>query len=70
MSSTRIPDRRLEPRKLPKQALSGATVELLRRAYEAFNARDIQSALATMHPEVELAECDGGRPRSWPRGGA
>jgi AcrR family transcriptional regulator len=26
MSSTRIPDRRLEPRKLPKQARSGATV--------------------------------------------
>ena len=32
MSSTRIPDRRLEPRKLPKQARSGATVEAILEA--------------------------------------
>jgi 3-oxoacyl-[acyl-carrier protein] reductase len=29
------------------------TEELLRRAYAAFNARDIDGALATMHPDVE-----------------
>jgi ketosteroid isomerase-like protein len=28
-------------------------VALLRRAYEAFNARDIDGALATMQPDVE-----------------
>jgi AcrR family transcriptional regulator len=32
MSSTRIPDRRLEPRKLPKQARSGMTVEAILEA--------------------------------------
>ena len=32
MSSTRIPGRRLEPRKLPKQARSGATVEAILEA--------------------------------------
>ncbi len=32
MSSTRIPNRRLEPRKLPKQARSGATVEAILEA--------------------------------------
>jgi AcrR family transcriptional regulator len=32
MSSTRIPDRRLEPRKLPKQGRSGATVEAILEA--------------------------------------
>jgi ketosteroid isomerase-like protein len=26
---------------------------LLRRAYEAFNARDIDGALALMHPDVQ-----------------
>jgi ribosomal protein S18 acetylase RimI-like enzyme len=35
---------------------------LLRRAYEAFNARDIQGALATMHPEVDWPNAmEGGR---------
>jgi len=28
-------------------------MELLTAAYEAFNARDIERALATMHPDVE-----------------
>jgi nuclear transport factor 2 (NTF2) superfamily protein len=28
-------------------------MELLTTAYEAFNARDIERALATMHPDVE-----------------
>jgi AcrR family transcriptional regulator len=32
MSTTRIPNRRLEPRKLPKQARSGATVEAILEA--------------------------------------
>ena len=35
---------------------------LLRRAYEAFNARDIQGALATMHPQVDWPNAmEGGR---------
>jgi hypothetical protein len=33
---------------------------LLRRAYEAFDARAIDGALALMHPDVGLAERDGG----------
>jgi len=32
MSSTRVPGRRLEPRRLPKQARSGATVEAILQA--------------------------------------
>lgn len=40
MSPTRIPDRRLEPRKLPKQARSGATVEaILEAAAQIFERR-------------------------------
>lgn len=36
--------------------------ELLRRAYEAFNARDIDAALATMHPDVDWPNgMEGGR---------
>ncbi len=36
--------------------------QLLRRAYEAFNTRDIQGALATMHPEVDWPNAmEGGR---------
>jgi ribosomal protein S18 acetylase RimI-like enzyme len=36
--------------------------QLLHRAYEAFNARDIQSALATMHGEVDWPNgMEGGR---------
>lgn len=35
---------------------------LLRRAYEAFNARDIPGALATMHPQVDWPNAmEGGR---------
>jgi ketosteroid isomerase-like protein len=30
-----------------------SSVELIRRAYRAFNARDIDGALATMQPDVE-----------------
>jgi ketosteroid isomerase-like protein len=29
------------------------TEALLRRAYEAFNARDVEAAIALMHPEVD-----------------
>ena len=37
---------------------------LLRRAYEAFNARDIDGALAVMHPDVDWPNgMDGGRER-------
>lgn len=36
-------------------------MELLTAAYEAFNARNIERALATMHPEVEWPNgMDGG----------
>jgi hypothetical protein len=36
--------------------------ELLRRAYEAFNARDIDAALALMHPNVDWPNAiEGGR---------
>jgi hypothetical protein len=35
---------------------------LLRRAYEAFNARDIEAALASMHPDVDWPNgMEGGR---------
>jgi hypothetical protein len=37
---------------------------LLRRAYEAFNARDIDGALALMHPDVDWPNgLEGGRER-------
>ncbi len=40
MSSTRIPDQRLEPRKVPKQTRSGATVEaILEAAAQVFERR-------------------------------
>ncbi len=36
--------------------------ELLHRAYEAFNARDIDAALALMHPDVDWPNgMEGGR---------
>ena len=36
--------------------------DLLRRAYEAFNARDIDSALVLMHPDVDWPNgMEGGR---------
>jgi ribosomal protein S18 acetylase RimI-like enzyme len=36
--------------------------QLLHRAYEAFNARDIRGALATMHPQVDWPNAmEGGR---------
>lgn len=42
--------------------LSKEAEKLLRRAYEAFNARDIESAIATMHPEVDWPNgMEGGR---------
>jgi hypothetical protein len=35
---------------------------LLRRAYEAFNARDLDGALAPMHPDVDWPNAiEGGR---------
>ena len=38
--------------------------QLLRRAYEAFNARDIDGALALMHPDVDWPNgMEGGRER-------
>ena len=42
--------------------MSAANERLLRRAYEAFNARDIEGALATMHPDVDWPNgMEGGR---------
>jgi ketosteroid isomerase-like protein len=36
--------------------------ELLRRAYEAFNGRDLDAALALMHPDVDWPDAiEGGR---------
>ena len=32
--------------------IDSASTELLKRAYAAFNARDLDGALATMHPDV------------------
>jgi ketosteroid isomerase-like protein len=40
--------REVEPVKPPKQ-------ELLKAAYAAFNRRDLETALALLHPEVEWA---------------
>ncbi len=46
------------------RAVSEQHEQLLRRAYEAFNARDIQGALATLHPEVDWPNAiEGGRVR-------
>jgi galactose mutarotase-like enzyme len=48
-----------------EEAVGGAVEQherLLHRAYEAFNARDIDSALATMHPHVDWPNAmEGGR---------
>lgn len=42
--------------------MSNPHEQLLRRAYEAFNARDIDDALATMHPDVDWPNgLEGGR---------
>jgi hypothetical protein len=39
-----------------------AEEQLLRRAYDAFNARDIEAALAVMHPDVDWPNAmEGGR---------
>jgi len=39
-----------------------ANEQLIRRAYEAFNARDIEGALALMHPDVDWPNgMEGGR---------
>ena len=46
--------REVEPVKPPKQ-------ELLKAAYAAFNRRDLETALALLHPEVEWAKRAGRR---------
>jgi hypothetical protein len=38
-----------------------AQERLLRRAYDAFNARDIEAALALMHPDVDWPNAMEGR---------
>jgi hypothetical protein len=43
-------------------SVSDSHERLLRRAYEAFNARDIEGALATMHTDVDWPNgMEGGR---------
>jgi len=37
----------------PAASVAESDVALLKRAYQAFNARDIDAALATMQPDVE-----------------
>ena len=42
--------------------MSDPQEQLLRRAYEAFNARDVDGALATMHADVDWPNgMEGGR---------
>ncbi|HZV75126.1 MAG TPA: OsmC family protein [Conexibacter sp.] len=42
--------------------VEAAHEQLLRRAYDAFNARDLDAALATMHPDVDWPNAfEGGR---------
>ena len=44
--------------------MASADEEILRRAYEAFNARDIEAVLVLMHPEVDWPNgMEGGRVR-------
>ena len=33
--------------------MENSSEELLKKAYAAFNARDMEAALATMHPAIE-----------------
>ncbi len=43
-------------------SMSEPAEQLLRRAYQAFNARDIDGALATMHPDIDWPNgIEGGR---------
>lgn len=40
----------------------GSDEEILKAAYEAFNARDVEAALALMHPDVDWPNAwEGGR---------
>jgi ketosteroid isomerase-like protein len=42
--------------------VGGGDEELLRRAYRAFNERDLEAAMATMHPDVDWPNVwEGGR---------
>ena len=44
--------------------MTAADEQLLRRAYEAFNARDVEAVLALMHPDVDWPNgMEGGRVR-------
>ena len=44
--------------------MASAEEEILRRAYEAFNARDVEAVLVLMHPEVDWPNgMEGGRVR-------
>ena len=53
-----------EGSQLDDSALSKDAEKLLRRAYEAFNDRDVESTIATMHPKVDWPNgMEGGRVR-------
>ena len=41
-------------------SVGAADEQLLRRAYEVFNARDIEAAIALMHSDVDWPNRDGG----------
>ncbi len=44
--------------------MGSAEEEILRRAYDAFNARDVEAVIVLMHPEVDWPNgMDGGRVR-------
>jgi len=45
-------------------------VELLKRVYDLFNSRDIESVLAAMHPDGHLGKWNGRWPRPRTRRGA
>ena len=46
----------------PDQGSTVAQEDLLRRAYRAFNARDVDAAVALMHPKVDWPNAwEGGR---------
>jgi len=53
---------RQPPRRVPQELMSEPQEQLLRRAYAAFNARDIDGALALMHADVDWPNgMEGGR---------
>jgi ketosteroid isomerase-like protein len=47
---------------MPESRVASVEVELLQRVYAAFNRREIEAVLATMHPDVDWPNgMEGGR---------